>query len=71
MSPRLRPVLLLTTDLGLLAVLLTPLQASAFTPKPPPLTTPSTNQVSVTGPLPEYPRRTTSATPASSSTSRP
>lgn len=47
---------LLTTVLGLFAVLLTPLEASAFTPKPPPLATPWTNQVSVTDPLPEYPR---------------
>ena len=53
MLPRLR---LLTLLLGLIAVLLTPLTASAFAPKPPPLTTPWTNQVSVTDPLPEYPR---------------
>ncbi|WP_202871302.1 hypothetical protein [Kribbella pratensis] len=51
-----RPLLLLTTVLGLFAVLLTPLEASAFTPKPPPLSTPWTSQVSVTDPLPEYPR---------------
>ncbi len=51
-----RRFLLLTTVLGLFAVLLTPLAASAFTPKPPPLATPWTNQVSVTDPLPEYPR---------------
>ncbi|QNE21032.1 beta-galactosidase [Kribbella qitaiheensis] len=34
----------------------TALPATAFTPKPPRLTTPWTNQVSVTNPLPEYPR---------------
>ncbi len=51
-----RRFLLLTTVLGLFAVLLTPLAASAFAPKPPPLATPWTNQVSVTDPLPEYPR---------------
>ncbi|WP_327636175.1 AbfB domain-containing protein [Kribbella sp. NBC_00482] len=51
-----RRFLLLTTVLGLFAVLLTPLAASAVTPKPPPLATPWTNQVSVTDPLPEYPR---------------
>src|SRR3954463_6876689 len=32
------------------------LPATAFTPKPPRLSTPWTNQVSVTNPLPEYPR---------------
>ncbi|MEV6600248.1 AbfB domain-containing protein [Actinoplanes sp. NPDC051346] len=44
----------LTASSGTLLV--TPAPASAFAPKPPPLSTPWTDQVSTTNPLPEYPR---------------
>ncbi|TDD59293.1 beta-galactosidase [Kribbella antibiotica] len=42
--------------LAILSSALVSAPAEAFAPKPPPLTTPWTNQVSVTNPLPEYPR---------------
>ena len=56
--PRLRHVLVavaatLAAVTGSLAVAA---PASAFVPKTPPLTTPWTNQVSTTNPLPECPR---------------
>jgi len=38
------------------SVVATSTPALAFVPKTPPLTTPWTNQVSLTNPLPEYPR---------------
>ncbi|MEV8504209.1 AbfB domain-containing protein [Actinoplanes sp. NPDC051475] len=38
------------------ALIATQAPAAAFVPKTPPLTTPWTNQVSITNPLPEYPR---------------
>ena len=38
------------------ALIATTAPAAAFVPKTPPLTTPWTNQVSTTNPLPEYPR---------------
>src|SRR3954469_24839705 len=42
--------------LAILSTVLVSAPAEAFAPKLPPLTTPWTNQVSVTNPLPEYPR---------------
>ncbi|MEV4344290.1 AbfB domain-containing protein [Actinoplanes sp. NPDC049596] len=46
--------LIVAVTAGTLAVTASP--ASAFAPKTPPLTTPWTNQVSTSNPLPEYPR---------------
>ena len=47
-------VAVLTATTGTLIATTSP--ASAFVPKTPPMTTPWTNQVSLTNPLPEYPR---------------